>query len=192
MVENGTNPLRILDMGCGFGKSTRPFYETFKDACVEAIDLSAPCLAIGAQDATASTNTIRYRQMDALDTDYCDGAFDLVTSTMLLHELPPPEIDRLFDEATRILAPGGRMVHLDFHQIPNAFSRFIHYGHAMRNNEPFMKPWAEIDPGKLMKNKGLTNIKIIPFQEAEGVDAKNSPFWRFPWTILYGEKNLNG
>ena len=76
--------------------------------------------------------------MDALTTDYDDNTFDLVTSTMLIHELPPAEIDQLFAEATRVLAPGGRMAHLDFHHVPNAFARFIHDGHARRNNEPFM------------------------------------------------------
>ena len=83
------------------------------------------------------------------------------------------------------------MVHLDFHQVPNAFTRFIHYGHAQRNNEPFMQPWAEMDPLTLMEEKGLTNLKVIPFQEAEGIDVENSSSWRFPWTIIYGEKPLD-
>ena len=111
VADLGTTPSHILDMGCGFGKSTRPFYETFKDAIVEAIDLSAPCLKVGAHEAGyCSKSTVRYRQMDALTTDYDDNTFDLVTSTMLIHELPPAEIDQLFAEATRVLAPGGRMV----------------------------------------------------------------------------------
>ena len=189
VAGQGTAPSRILDMGCGFGKSTRPFYETFKNAHVEAIDLSAPCLKVGAHEASSGTNSpVRYRQMDALTTDYGDNTFDLVTSTMLVHELPPAEIDQLFEEAVRVLSPGGRMAHLDFHHVPNAFARFIHDGHARRNNEPFMSSWADIDPVALMTEKGLTNLQIIPFQEADGVDPANSPFWRFPWTIVYGEK----
>ena len=126
--------------------------------------------------------------MDALTTDYDDNTFDLVTSTMLIHELPPAEINQLIEEATRVLAPGGRMAHLDFHHVPNAFARFIHDGHARRNNEPFMSSWADIDPVALMEEKGLINIEIIPFQEADDVDPLNNPFWRFPWTIVYGEK----
>jgi len=189
VADQGGAPSNILDMGCGFGKSTRPFFETFKEARVEAIDLSAPCVRVGAQDAASSTNSsVRYRQMDALKTDYDDEAFDLVTSTMLVHELPPREIEQLFEEAVRVLAPGGRMAHLDFYQVPDAFARFIHYGHARRNNEPFMEPWAEMDPVVLLEEQGLTNIQVVAFQEAEGVDADNSPFWRFPWTIIYGEK----
>ena len=44
-------PARILDLACGFGKSTRPFYEALPEAEVEAIDFSAPCLRLAARDA---------------------------------------------------------------------------------------------------------------------------------------------
>jgi len=185
----GPSPTRILDMGCGFGKSTRPFFETFSGAEVDAVDLSGPCVTLGASDAAASSNSnIRYRQMDAINTDYGDGAFDLVTSTMLVHELPPPEIDQMFDEAARLLQPGGRMAHLDFHYLPDAFARFIHYGHGQRNNESYMQPWAEMDIAQVLENKGLINVQVIPFKEAEGIDADDYPYWRFPWTIIYAEK----
>src|SRR6185503_14401281 len=57
-------PSRVLDMGCGFGKSTRPFYETLKDAEVEGVDLSAPCLRLAARDAAAAgAKRVRFRQM---------------------------------------------------------------------------------------------------------------------------------
>ena len=55
-------------------------------------------------------------------------------------------------------------------------------------DEDFFAVMADIDPVALMAEKGLTNIQIIPFQEADDVDLVNNPFWRFPWTIVYGEK----
>src|SRR4030095_2585100 len=94
-LEVSPSPSRVLDMGCGFGKSTRPFYETLKDAEVEGVDLSAPCLRLGARAAAAAgAKRVRFRQMDCARTDYADGSFDLVTSTMLLHEMPPEVVDR--------------------------------------------------------------------------------------------------
>lgn len=188
-VAERASPGRVLDMGCGFGKSTRPFYETFRDARVEAVDLSAPCVTLGAHDAAAAqAGNVRFRQMNACETDYEDGGFDLVTSTMVIHELPPKQIERMFDEAARVLEPGGRMVHLDFHILPDAFAQFIHYGHGRRNNEPFMQPWAGMDVQSVLEGKGFTNVEILPFSEAEGVDTVNCPHWRFPWTIVYAEK----
>ena len=182
-------PERMLDMGCGFGKSTRPFYEELRETQVEAVDLSAPCLEIAAADAAAAqADNIRFRQMNAYENDYDADSFDLVTSTMLLHEMPPEEIGKTLDECARILKPGGRMVHLDFYVLPDAFAEFIHYGHSQRNNEPFMVPLAELDLQSELEARGFTNISIEPFQEAEGVDVENNTYWRFPWTIISADR----
>lgn len=188
VAARGT-PERILDMGCGFGKSTHPFCRAFPKAQVEAIDLSGPCVTLGAHDAGASDEAnVRFRQMNAYETGYEDESFDLVTSTMLIHELPPAEIGRMFDETARLLAPGGRMAHLDFYAIDGPFSRFMHYGHGRRNNEPYMQPWAEMDVRASLAERGFTNIEVIPFQEAEGVGEAGDTAWRFPWTVIYAEK----
>ncbi len=182
-------PKRMLDMGCGFGKSTRPFYENLRETQIEAVDLAAPCLELAASEAArVQADNIRFRQVNAFATDYEPGSFDLVTSTMLLHELPPEEIGRTLDECARLLQPGGRMVHLDFYILPDPFTAFIHYGHSRRNNEPFMVPLAELDLRTALEERGFTNISIEPFQEAEGVDVSNSPSWRFPWTIIAADR----
>lgn len=182
-------PARMLDMGCGFGKSTRPFYEELRDTEVEAVDLAAPCLELAAADASmAQAENVRFRQVNAYETNYDAESFDLVTSTMLLHEMPPEEIGKTFDECARVLKPGGRMVHLDFYVLPDAFTEFIHYGHSRRNNEPFMVPLAELDLRSELEERGFTNISIEPFQEADGVKIEDAPYWRFPWTIIAADR----
>ena len=188
-------PRHILDMGCGFGKSTRPLCALFPDARIEAIDLSAPCLKLAAnmqRDAGLANAT--YIQADARNTGYADAHFDLVTSTMLLHELPPPVVSAAFAEAARVLAPGGTMVHLDFlPQVqPNndAFAHFIHYGHARRNNEPFMEPLARMDIAAALAALGLVDIAIEAFEEADGTLDPNYPLWRFPWAVIRARKAI--
>lgn len=177
---------RVLDMGCGFGKSTLPFITRFPNTHVEGIDLSAPCLMVAAQTARDSEyRNVHYRQMDAQDTKYDDDSFDLVTSTMLLHELPTEAINRVFDEAFRLLRPGGHMVHLDFYIIPDEFRRFLHYGHAVRNNEPFMQELVEMDLNSVLSAKGFENITFSQFAESENTDPGANDVWRFPWTIIY-------
>ncbi len=191
IAEDG-EPQRILDMGCGFGKSSAPLAAQFSNAQIDAVDLSAPCIRLAAHLAgEPHAGNVRYRQMDARQTDYGDSAFDLVTSTMLLHEMPPKAIEDLLEEAFRVLKPGGRMVHLDFYAIPDAFRRFLHYGHGRRNNEPFMQPLASLDLAALLESKGFRDIEIAPFQEAEDVDLTGNDAWRFPWTVIGAVKPQN-
>ena len=177
-------PRHVLDMGCGAGKSTRPIAEQFPQAAIDAVDLSAPCLNVAALDP----RNVRFRQMDAARTDYPDAHFDLVTSTMFLHEMPPPVIEQTLAEAARVLQPGGKMVHLDFYHLRTPFQRVIHYTHGRRNNEPYMEPLAEMDLQATLERLGFKNVEIKPFEEADGTLAPGFAPWRFPWTVITAER----
>jgi SAM-dependent methyltransferase len=189
MLASQQTPASVLDLGCGFGKSTLPFAAAFTAARVEAVDLAEPCLRVAAQSAhAAAVENVRFSQRDAAKTGFPDANFDLVTSTMLLHELPPEALKDVLDESFRVLEPGGRMVHLDFYHFPDAFTRFMHYGHGRRNNEPYMQPLAELDLPALLKSRGFTGIKIEPFRESAGVGPDNQDVWRLPWTVISAHK----
>jgi ubiquinone/menaquinone biosynthesis C-methylase UbiE len=188
-LERCPAPRRVLDLACGFGKSTWPFCEALPEAQMEAIDLSVPCLKLAARDAArAGVRNVRFRQMDASATAYPEESFDLVTSTMLLHEMPPAEVERTLREAGRVLRPGGRMVHLDFLPRPQPFDMLVHFGHGRRNNEPFMQPLARMDLAALLKRLGFRNIEILPFEEADGTLAPDYRYWRFPWMLIAAER----
>jgi SAM-dependent methyltransferase len=188
-LEGRPPPARVLDMACGFGKSTRPFYEALPGSEVEAIDFSAPCLRLAAREAQrAGARNVHFRQRDAASSGYPDASFDLVTSTMLLHELPPKAVERTLAEAARVLKPGGRMVHLDFLPGDDDFDRLIHFGHSRRNNEPFMEPLARMDLPALLGRLGLRNIEVRPFEEADGTLAPGYRYWRFPWALISAER----
>ena len=188
-LEGRPAPGRVLDMACGFGKSTRPFYEALPGAEIEAIDFSAPCLRLAAREAQrAGARNVRFRQCDAASTGYPDASFDLVTSTMLLHEMPPKAVEQTLAEAARLLKPGGRMVHLDFLPADSEFDRLIHFGHGRRNNEPFMEPLAKMDLRSLLERLGLRKVEIRPFEEADGTLAPGYRYWRFPWALISAER----
>lgn len=175
----------IVDLGCGFGKSTRPIAEFAPNSKIIAIDLAEPCLKLGMAEAQKSqTINIKFKQADARRTGCEDKTIDLATSTMLLHEMPKSAIIEMLKETFRILKPGGRAVHLDFWLMRDSFDRFIFEGHSWRNNEPFMRPLFEMDIPKLLSDIGFVDIEIGPFQEAEQIDPTECPFWRFPWTRI--------
>jgi len=80
------------------------------------------------------------------------------------------------------------MVHLDFLPGPEPFDALIHFGHAQRNNEPFMEPLARMDLGALLERLGFRKVEIRPFEEAEGTLAPGYRHWRFPWALLSAER----
>jgi len=189
-VLNRITPKRMADLGCGFGKSTRPFYQEVPELRLTAVDLSAPCLRVAALNASEDqASDVRFLQRDAVNTGLAGESFDSVTSTMLLHELPPPYIERLITESYRLLEPGGLVAHLDF-LVPGhePFKRFIHYSHGRRNNEPFMEPLNELDLVDLHKKAGFREVEIVPFEEADGTLAPDYRAWRFPWAMVIARK----
>lgn len=189
-VLRRAKPSKMIDLGCGFGKSARPFYRDAPDIQLTAVDLSAPCLRVAALNARDDgARSVQFAQRDAADTGFESGSFDTVTSTMLLHEVSPPHLERLVEESFRLLEDGGTVVHLDF-LVPEdqPFKRFIHYTHGRRNNEPFMEPLNEMDIAEMHRKAGFREVEIIPFEEAAGTLAPDYRPWRFPWTMIVAKK----
>ena len=180
---------RMVDLGCGFGGSTQPFYADHPDLEVVGVDLSEPCLRLAARRAIEDqARNVTFRQADAAATGLGEGEYDMVTSTMLLHEMPPRHIERVLAESHRLLAPGGVSIHLDFLARDDPFGTFIHYGHSRRNNEPFMPPLNEMDLEEAHRKAGFERLEIVPFEEMPGTLAPEFTAWRFPWTLIIAHK----
>jgi ubiquinone/menaquinone biosynthesis C-methylase UbiE len=180
---------RIVDLGCGFGKSTRPFYRNHRELDVTGVELAAPCLKLAARTAEQDqAHNVQFRQADAAATGLDAAAYDVVTSTMLLHEMPPSHIERTLQEAHRLLAPGGLSIHLDFRTDGDAFRRYLHYGHSRRNNEPFMPLLNEMDLAGAHRRAGFESVEIVPFEEMPGSLDPDFTAWRFPWAMVIARK----
>lgn len=189
LVLQMKRPKRLLDMGCGFGKSTKPFAAEAREAEVVGIDLAEPCLRFAAREAVrGQVRNVKFMQRNAAATGLDGGSFDVVTSTMMLHEMPPPVIRDVIAESHRLLAPGGVAVHLDFLPPDDPFLTFLHFGHGRRNNEPYMEPLAKMDVLTAMRDAGFRDVRAVPFEEAPGAIAAAHERWRFPWTVIVGEK----
>ncbi|MDA5194243.1 class I SAM-dependent methyltransferase [Govanella unica] len=183
----------IVDLGCGFGKSTWPFAASFPDAKVIGVDLSAPCVELAAERAAEKRLAIRFIQADATATPLDDASADLVTSTMFVHEIPLAVLPTVFSEAARLLAPGGILRFLDFHVTGDAFRDFAMIEHGTRNNEPFMPDMLRNDLTAMAEAAGLRNARWVAFDErGDGrrpdLSWPERPEWHFPWAVLEAEK----
>ena len=188
----GRAPIRILDLGCGYGRSAWAFAEAAPGASVVGVDLSESCLRLASsQTPPALRSRIRFVQADAAGT-LPDGPFDLVTSTMLLHELPDAARRAVIGRAAEVLAPGGAAVHLDFLPPADTLLRLLYDGHSLRNNEPFMRDLAGADLDAEHRSAGFGPVQITPFAETDGVLDAPPQRWRLPWTIIAAEKPQQG
>ena len=184
---------RIVDLGCGFGKSAWPIRRLFPEAEVIGLDLAAPCLRMARDKANAAGLAIRFIQADCQATGLDAGSVDLLTSTMLIHEMPRPALVATLKEAARILAPGGALRFLDFTRTGDAFRDLAMAEHGERNNEPFMPGLLAADVPALCAEAGLVHAEWVAFDE-RGVGRlpdKTWPArqeWHFPWAVLEAEK----
>lgn len=183
---------RIVDVGCGFGKSTRPFAEAYPDAEVWGLDLAAPCLKLAHVKAERLGKAIHFKHADSRATGFADASVDLVTGTMVLHEMPPVAVKETIAEAARILRPGGVMRFLEFAMTGDPFRDATVYEHGERNNEPFMPMLFDADTEGFCAAAGLKSARWIAFDERGG-GANSGGWgdrddWHFPWAVLAAEK----
>jgi SAM-dependent methyltransferase len=190
LVMARSSARRIVDLGCGYGKSTMPFAKADNGIEVIGIDLSAPCLRLAALEAAhAQCRNVRFRQADSRATGLPPGSCEIVTSTMLLHEMPPAVIQATLGEAHRLLAPGGTSIHLDFLPPEDPFLQLLYFGHARRNNEPFMEPLARMDLDAAHRAAGFEDFEILPFEEEDGaLERPGGTKWRLPWAVVLAHK----
>ena len=124
-------PKRILDLGCGLGHNTLPVREAFPDAEIVAIDVAAPMLRYGhARARSLGVTDVQFIQADATATGLEAGSFDLVFTTMVLHETSAEALAGIFRECRRLVREGGIVAHLE--QPP--YRRFGPF-------EQFMRDW---------------------------------------------------
>lgn len=101
----------LLDLGTGTGRMLQKIAPAFTRAV--GVDANHAMLAVArANLEKAGLSRVELRQGDIYSLSFERGAFDLVVIHQVLHFLDDP--GRAIREAAAMLAPGGRMVVVDF------------------------------------------------------------------------------
>lgn len=183
---------RIVDIGCGFGKSTRPLVAKYPTAEVIGVDLAAPGLRLAHAEAEALELPISYVQADGRATGLEDESCDVVTGTMVLHEMPSEAIVEALQEAARLVKPGGEVHFLEFMLTGEPFRDATIVEHAERNNEPYFRHLFATDTVAACEQAGLVDVQWRPFDERNlGIQPDGwgeRPEWHFPWGVLSARK----
>ena len=170
-------PRQILDLGCTVGHNTGAWKDVFPDAEVHGIDVAAPCLRYAAARARSQGRAVHFRQMDAEALRFPDASFDVVFSSMFLHEVPRKGIPKVLREAYRVLRPGGLMLHMELPPADqlSAYDSFYLDWDGHYNNEPFYRAFRAMDLRRIVATAGFAPDDylqhVVPSWSALGADA---------------------
>ena len=117
-----------------------------------------------ARAKSLGVNNIDFIQMSGEDLgEFEDQSFDIVMTSIFLHELSSKSLPKIMSEAYRVLKPGGLMLHLEQPQYTDdmpVFEQFIRDWDSYNNNEPFWSAMHEINLEDLMVDLGFNREDI--------------------------------
>jgi ubiquinone/menaquinone biosynthesis C-methylase UbiE len=115
-------PARVLEIGCGTGRLTNHLAKKLGPyANVVAMDINPAMLEVAKQKVDAGN--IEFQVADAQNLPYPDNSFDFVVSQFSFMFLP--EKQKGFNEAWRVLKPGGQFLFVTWDKAENNITLHI-------------------------------------------------------------------
>ncbi len=154
---------RLVDLGAGTGRMLTLLGPQADQAL--GLDLSQQMLNIARRNAVeAGLTNVELRHGDIFDTRLPEGAADLVVVHQVLHYLGDPAA--AVREAARIVAPGGRLIIVDFAPHKLEFLREAHQHRRLGFSDEEMGRW--------LADAGLPSVEdqSLPPVRADGLTVK--------------------
>lgn len=159
-VLGGFAPVGIVEFGTSSGHYTMALAERFPGAKIIGIDPSRRMLEQALRVGNSLDRAWDLRVGVGEDNGLPDESADLVTSYAVHHELPPRIILRWFEEAMRLLRPGGMILMADVPRYADLdrlaawrFDRAAKWG-----GEPFWRASAQMDLGECARAAGFVDV----------------------------------
>ena len=155
-------PKDILDLGCSVGMSTFALQETYPHAKVTGLELSPYFLTVARYKGQQHQTQINWVHAKAEETGLPDDSFDLVSACLVFHELPQSAAIAIFQEARRLLRPGGHFTIMDMNPKSEIYAKMPPYILTLlKSTEPYLDQYFALDVEKEMVEAGFHPPTII-------------------------------
>ncbi|OKH19910.1 class I SAM-dependent methyltransferase [[Limnothrix rosea] IAM M-220] len=149
-------PETIVDIGCGAGLSTEALQELFPDAQVTGVDLSPYFLAVASYRTAQAEKQLTWLHAAGEATTLPDNSVDLVSCSLVFHELPQSAAIAIFREAKRILKPGGHFAMMDMNPQAEVYRTMKPYILTLlKSTEPYLDQYFALDVGTELVKAGF-------------------------------------
>ena len=117
---------RLLDVAGGTGDISFRFLDRAGSGHATVLDLTEPMLIEGRKRAEAAkmADSLDWIAGDAMALPFADSTFDVYTISFGIRNVTRPQ--EALSEAFRVLKPGGRLMVLEFSQIPNELMQKVY------------------------------------------------------------------
>ena len=105
---------QVLDVGCGTGTHTIRVKQAQPEAMIHGVDIDPEVLKLAQRKIEQNCLELFLKQGSAIALPYSDHHFDHVISCLLVHHLDNQAKQQMFQEAFRVLKPGGQLHLVDF------------------------------------------------------------------------------
>lgn len=156
-------PQDILDLGCSVGMSTFALQEVFPQATLTGVDLSPYFLAVAHYNSQQRQSKMNWKHAAAEATGLPDASFDLVSACLLFHELPQTAAKEIFQEARRLLRPGGYLTIMEMNPKSEIYAKMPPYILTLlKSTEPYLDEYFTLDIEQAIVEAGFHAPTITP------------------------------
>jgi ubiquinone/menaquinone biosynthesis C-methylase UbiE len=149
-------PQVILDIGCSVGMSTFALQQLYPQAQVTGLDLSPYYLAVAQYQTERKNASIKWVHGAAEATGLPGASFDLVSACLMFHELPQQPAKAIFEEARRLLRPGGYLGIMDMNPQSEVYRKMPPYILTLlKSTEPYLDQYFSLDIQQALIDAGF-------------------------------------
>ena len=167
LAEHGPQQVRnILDIGCSVGISTLALHRYYTNAqttqvCTKGLDMSPYMLTV-AKMRDVKGEITEWIHAKGEDTGLPAANFDLVTLQYAIHEMPDQATQAIFQEALRLLRPGGVLSIVDMNPKSPVLQNLPPVLFTlMKSTEPWSDQYFNFDVEAALQETGFEHIVTV-------------------------------